>query len=273
MRFRRAAIGVFGIAFFTTGYAAQGKQAALIPPGADAPASGAEDAKSVPFGSGEKSTFEVRFGGVRVGNGSLEVVGVETIRGRPAYRTFFGVQGGTFFYRVDDVYESWIDVVTLNSLGFNRKIEEGTRERIQKYEIMPDKGTYIERTRQKTTVKKTVEDPMDEGTFLYFVRTIPLDVGKTYDFNRYFMPDRNPVRIRVLRKERVTVPAGTYNAIVIQPVIKTRGIFSEKGHAEVWLADDPSRILLQVKSKLSFGSLNIYLKSYTPPTGQRTNSN
>jgi hypothetical protein len=95
-------------------------------------------------------------------------------------------------------------------------------------------------------------------------------VGQTYDFNRYFVPDRNPVRIRVLRKERVTVPAGTFNAIVIQPVIKTRGIFSENGQAEVWLSDDPSRILLQLKSKLSFGSLNLYLKSYTPPTDQRT---
>jgi hypothetical protein len=114
---------------------------------------------------------------------------------------------------------------------------------------------------------------MDEGAFLYFIRTIPLEVGKTYDFHRYFIPDRNPVRIRVLRKERVTVPAGTFNAIVIQPVIKTRGIFSEKGQAEVWLSDDPTRILLQVKSKLSFGSLNLYLKSYTPPTGQRTSRN
>jgi len=48
-------------------------------------------------------------------------------------------------------------------------------------------------------------------------------------------------------------------------VIKTSGIFSEKGQAEVWLSDDPARMLLQVKSRLSFGSLNLYLKSYTPP--------
>ena len=115
-----------------------------------------------------------------------------------------------------------------------------------------------------------MDDPLDEGGFLYFVRTIPLVVGQSYEFHRYFMPDRNPVRLKVLRKERVTVPAGTYNAIVVQPIIKTKGIFSEKGQAEVWLSDDSSRILLQVKSKLSFGSLNLYLKSYTPPTGKTT---
>jgi len=87
-------------------------------------------------------------------------------------------------------------------------------------------------------------------------------VGETYDFSRYFIPDRNPVTIRVLRRERITVPAGTFNAIVVQPVIKTKGIFSQDGHAEVWLSDDSARMVLQLKSRLAFGSLNLYLTSY-----------
>ena len=91
-----------------------------------------------------------------------------------------------------------------------------------------------------------------------------LTVGQTYSFDRYFRPDRNPVRITVLRRERITVPAGTFDAIVLQPIIKTKGIFSENGHAEIWLSDDDRRIMLQLKSKLSFGSLNLYLKSYFP---------
>jgi len=107
-----------------------------------------------------------------------------------------------------------------------------------------------------------VAQPLDDGSFLYFVRTLPLVVGETYNFSRYFVPDRNPVTIRVLRKEQITVPAGTFNAIVVQPLIKTNGIFSENGRAEVWLSDDASRMVLQLKSKLPFGSLNLYLKSY-----------
>ncbi len=222
------------------------------------------DAVDVPFGAGEKSTFEVKFGSIHVGGGSLEVLGVESVRGRDSWHTSFQVQGGTFFYRVNDVYESWIDTRTLNSLLFLRQIEEGARERTQNFEIMPEKGIYIERTAQPNIVHRTVGEPLDEGAFLYFVRTVPLKVGETYDFNRYFMPDRNPVRVTVLRREKVTVPAGTFNAIVVKPIIKTKGIFSEKGQAEVWLSDDSTRMLLQVKSKLSFGSLNLYLKSYTP---------
>ena len=78
------------------------------------------------------------------------------------------------------------------------------------------------------------------------------------------------MRIRVLRKEKITVPAGTFNAIVVQPVIKTTGIFSENGQALIWLSDDDRKIMLQLKSKVSFGSLNLYLKSYFQ-TGRRNN--
>jgi Protein of unknown function (DUF3108). len=259
--------GVIGVALL-----AGGTGIAVAPPfttrASNQAAAPTTEAASVPFGPGEKSTFEVRFGSLKVGSGSLEVVGVETVRGRPTWHTAFNVQGGTFFYRVNDSYQSWIDTETLNSLLFVRQIEEGSRDRAQSFEIMPEAGNYVERTRQKSTTRKTVDEPLDEGAFLYFVRTVPLVVGKTYDFNRYFMPDRNPVTLKVLRRERITVPAGTYNSIVVQPIIKTRGIFSEKGQAEVWLSDDSSRMLLQVKSKLSFGSLNLYLRSYTPPTGQ-----
>jgi Protein of unknown function (DUF3108) len=96
---------------------------------------------------------------------------------------------------------------------------------------------------------------------------VPLEVGKTYEFNRYFRPDRNPVRIHVLRRERVSVPAGTFDAIVVQPSINTKGIFSKNGNAQIWFSDDDKRVMLQMKSNLSFGSLNLFLTSYRPATG------
>jgi hypothetical protein len=66
----------------------------------------------------------------------------------------------------------------------------------------------------------------------------------------------------VLRREHIKVPAGEFDAIVVRPIIKTKGIFSEGGRAEIWLSDDTNRIMLQMKSKLPFGSLNLYLTSY-----------
>ena len=216
---------------------------------------------AVPFGVGEKLDYQVKFGAISVGQGSMEVVGVEEIRGRQAWHTVFRVKGGTFFYRVDDRFESWVDVTNFASLRHRQQIDEGRRERERVFEIFPERETYVEDEKQE---KPSVKEPLDDGSFLYFIRTVPLEVGQTYEFHRYFRPDRNPVKITVVRKEKIKVPAGTFDAVVVRPSIKTKGIFSENGHAEVWLSDDDKRIMLQMKSKLSFGSLSLYLKSYRP---------
>ena len=216
----------------------------------------------VPFGVGERMEYDVKFGALRVGNAHMEVVALDNLRGRAAWHTAFWVQGGNFLYRVNDVYESWMDAETLSSLRFVQELEEGGKGTERRFEIYPERAVFVQTSKKPATEEPSVSQPLDDGSFLYFVRTIPLLVGQTYDFNRYFRPDRNPVRIRVLRKERIRVPAGTFDAIVIQPVIKTKGIFSENGHAEIWLSDDERHIMLQLKSKLSFGSLNLYLKSY-----------
>jgi hypothetical protein len=92
--------------------------------------------------------------------------------------------------------------------------------------------------------------------------------------NPYFQPEGNRVTIRVIKRERIQVPAGEFDAMLIQPEITTSGIFSKNGQARVWLSDDSSRTLLQLKSRLSFGSINLYLnqiigaprtKPTTPP--------
>src|SRR5712671_6866945 len=222
----------------------------------------------VPFGVGERMEYDVKFGALRVGNAHMEVVGLDNLRGRAAWHTAFWVQGGNFLYRVNDVYESWMDAETLSSLRFVQELEEGGKDIERRFEIYPERAAFVQTSKKPAKEEKSVSQPLDDGSFLYFIRTIPLEVGQTYDFNRYFRPDRNPVRIRVLRKERIKVPAGTFDAIVIQPVIKTKGIFSENGHAEIWLTDDERHIMVQLKSKLSFGSLNLNLKSYLPTPNQ-----
>jgi hypothetical protein len=217
----------------------------------------------VPFAIGERLEYDVRFGKLKVGSGRMEVMGVENVRGRDAWHTVFTVRGGTFFYKVDDRLESWIDTETFASLRHVQDLKEGSRDRERRYEIYPDRLVYTENEGEE---KETARDPLDDGSFLYFIRTVPLSVGQTYEFPRYFKPDRNPVRVRVLRKESVKVPAGQFDAVVIQPIIKSKGIFSENGRAEIWLSDDDRRMMVQLKSSLKFGSLNLFLKSYTAGT-------
>ena len=216
------------------------------------------DALSVPFRVGERLDYEVRFGSLKVGKGSMEVREITTVRGRLAWHTVFRINGGIPLYRVNDSYESWFDVTTLNSLRYHQDVDEGSYERNRRYEIFPERGVFKENDRPE---EATVANPLDDGSFLYFVRTVPLVVGQSYEYPRYFKAAGNPVRIRVVRRETITVPGGTFKTVVLQPTFQTKGIFSKNGKAEVWITDDDRKMMVQMKSKLSFGSLNLYLRS------------
>ena len=213
---------------------------------------------------GERLVFDVKFSAVKVGSGFMEAVGYEPVRGINALHVRFVVKGGTFFYHVNDVLESWIDTARFVSLRHKQDLSEGSKDRERNFEFFPERKTF---SQDSNPEEPGLANPLDDGSFLYFVRRVPLEVGRTYEFNRYFRPDRNPVRIIVLRKERIKVPAGEFNAIVIQPIIKAKGLFSEGGKAQVWLSDDSARVMLQMKSSLPIGSLNLYLREYRPSTG------
>jgi uncharacterized protein DUF3108 len=217
----------------------------------------------LPFGENERLEYQVKYGFLGVGSATLEVQGLDSVRGMPAIHATFKVAGGVRFYRVNDDYESWFDPESYSTLRAVQSIDEGSYDRQRTFEFFPDRKVFIENGKPEAP---TVPDPLDEASFLFFLRSIPLEVGQTYQFERYFRLDKNPVRVEVVRREPVKVPAGTFNAIVVRPVIKTTGIFGEGGRAEIWFTDDSTRTLVQLKSSLKFGSLNLYLRSRRPGT-------
>lgn len=232
----------------------------------DAATSAARDARTVaardaaarrPFAVGERLRYDVKVNFLHAGSAAMSVESIETVRGRPAYHTIFELSGRILFFKVRNHYESWFDTTTLSSLRMVQEIDEGRREETRKYEFYPERRVYVKNGEEKPSVA----EPLDEGSFLYFLRTVPLEVGRTYRFARYYHPDRNPVVIQVLRREHIRVPAGEFDAIVVHPVIKSHGLFSEDGDAQVWIADDSTRRILQLRSRMSVGTLYLELAS------------
>jgi hypothetical protein len=207
---------------------------------------------------GERLEYDVKFGPIKVGRASMEVVGIEEIRGRRAWHTRFRLNGGTLFYHVDDILESWIDIETFSSLRFKQQLSEGSRDRMITYEIFPERSTYRENDKPE---QPSVPRPLDDGSFLYYIRTVDLQVGATYEFPRYFKLDRNPVRLDVLKRENIEVPAGKFDALVVRPVIKAKGVFSEDGKAQIWLSNDSDHVLLQMSSRLKIGSISLHMRA------------
>ena len=113
-------------------------------------------------------------------------------------------------------------------------------------------------------------DPLDDAAFLYWIRTVPLEIGKRYEFQRYFRPERNPVIVEVLGKDKVSVAGRKWSAIVVRPRIPHGGgIFAERADARIWLSDDERRIMLALQSTFSFGQVTLKLKEYADSAAGR----
>jgi len=253
----RTAAFVFALVAFAGRAVSQTSEVAL---------QGEQTRAKVPFGVGELLDYEIRVAFAR-GSARLEITGLDTVRGREAWHTQFTTRGGIIGFRVNDRYDSWIDVNTVSTLRYNEDVHEANYERKRNYEFFPDRKLYIEGADTVSTVPR----PVDQTSIFYLIRTLNLRVGLDTSFSNYFMVDRNPIRLIVLGRETITVPAGKFDAIVVRPIIKAKGIFAEGGDARVWISDDDRRIVVQIKAKvpnLPFGGLNLYLKSYRPPTGK-----
>ena len=228
----------------------------------------------VPFGPGEVLEYDVRLGALgRRGQGKMEVVGLDTVRGSTTYHVTMDIEGGLLFAKVNDHYESWFDVTNLVTRRFIQEVDEINYERFRHWELYPEERRF-ERADNGVQGDLPTDLPLDDVSFLYFVRTLPLEVGEEYSFDRYFREGGNPVIIRVLRKDTVTVPAGTFETIVDRPIIQTKGLVSQGGEAELHFTDDERRLMVYMKSKVPLvGALSLHLAKITegrrlrPPSG------
>ncbi len=219
--------------------------------------------KPMPFGTGERMEYVAKYGWNNIGRGSMEIIGVEDVRGRPAVHTNFQLKGRYLFFSANYVLESWVDQATFASVRFTQDNDDDATDKDKVYEIFPERQTYSVNNGEELA---SVAEPLDEGALLYFVRTMDLEVGKSYELNRYFRPDRNPVIVKVLRRETVQVPAGKFSTIVVQPIIKSKGIFSEGGRAEIYLSDDKERVMVQMRVRLKVATISLQLTSHRPAT-------
>jgi hypothetical protein len=239
--------------------------AALLTAGVPrADAADAQPPARLPFAAGERAVYQVKLGPFPVGTGTLSVVGMETVQGEQTFHAVMTVRGGNAFFQVNDRYESWIDTDGLFSRRFHQNLHEGRFRRNRTYDFDPAARTFRRNDGETGTIP--TNQPLDDLSFIYFARTLPLEVGATYTLPRYFKADGNPVVLRVMRRETISVPAGRFRTIVVRPVIQTDGMFSEGGRAEVYFSDDAHRIPVMIRTEgvALGGDLVMRLRSFRP---------
>jgi hypothetical protein len=267
LRLGLLAVGVAG-AFASAG--AQGFVAHERPTNSALPGDSGPSGSGYRVSVGERATYDVEYKGHGVGTGSLAVLGRETTDGYPTYHASMRIEAGWLFAKVNDQIDSWFDPARLFSRRFAQDQRELRHERKRNYEIAPELGMFRE-TVTGVTDSLSTDEPLDDVSFLYFVRTLPLKVGDVDTIPRYFKSGRLVI-VKVLRKETITVPAGTFSTIVVQPTITNAGgLFGQGGKAEVYLSDDSQRTIVMLKSNVPvLGALSLTLRESKVGTPDRS---
>jgi len=216
---------------------------------------------NVAFGVGERLCFDIGYGFINAGTATMEVVDVVNYNGRPAYRIVSSAQSNKFFssfYPVNDRVESIMDAVGLFSWRFQKILREGTFRANQEYAIDQVKHSVIYNN-DTITVAAYVQDALSA---LYYVRTQPLEVGRSIFVDNFTDGNNYPLEVRVYRREKVKIKAGEFNCLVVEPLLQTTGVFKHEGKLTVWLTDDRVKLPVLMKSKVVVGSITAELTDY-----------
>lgn len=219
---------------------------------------------AVSFQLPEILNYDLTWAGIKAGEASLEIM--ENADGVKITSTAKSAKWVSVFYTVNDKVESRLlknesPGVVGPPLNYRLNIREG-RHRKNKEVIFDHQNAkivyidYIGNERKEFEIPPAVFDPISS---FYHLRTLNLEVGKSVYVTIFDSKRVWNVEVQVLRKEKVEVPAGRFDAIVVKPLMKSEGIFARRGEIYIWLTDDEKRIPVMLKTKVKIGSVNASL--------------
>jgi hypothetical protein len=217
-----------------------------------------------PFGPGERLVFSVKYGPITAGTGILAVEDTLTHRNRLCYHLVseaLSSEAFSVFFKVVDRVESYLDASKLHSLRFEKHLSEGdfSAEQVVDFDQEAHVATYDADTAK---VYDIPPDALDALAALYYVRTLPLTVGYSVFVESHADRKNYPLEVRVLRRETVTVPAGTFDCLVTEPILRATGIFKHKGTLTVYLTNDSAKMPVLMKTKVAIGSISAALEEW-----------
>jgi hypothetical protein len=222
----------------------------------------------LPFFVGEEFRYRIQVARVgTVGVGTLRVADTALLRGDEAYLLRFDVETRVLGIGAVDRTAAWLDPARMAAVRFHKHERHPLSRHDERVEIFPAQQRWEDATGRGGA---TLSDaPLDELSFLYFVRTLPLSPGTVHRLDRHFRAERNPVTVRVLGRESVHVGAGSFAAVLVEMRVRdARRYGGGEGAIRIHLSDDPCRLPLRIESSMrGMGTTVLALEAHSHPPG------
>jgi Protein of unknown function (DUF3108). len=226
-----------------------------------APPARAQTDASLPFAPGERLTFVGRVRAGVAGEGSLWVEGPVELRGATTWLLHSDMDGRVGPFRATDRTASWLDPARMTALRYTARERHIVSKHDEAVDIFPGEKRWSSDDGVEGVTMMGA--PLDELSFLYYVRTLPLRPDDTLTVTRHFDSARNPTVVRVVGREELEVPAGRFRAVVVEMRVRDPRRYQGEGTIRIHLSDDRCRLILRLESQVpGAGSPTLDLRSY-----------
>jgi hypothetical protein len=215
----------------------------------------------------EVMTYSIKALGVTLGTQENTTRGIVEINGRRAVNIYSKIKTSPWikFYSLDNSMETFIDIETLKPYKYEEKANEKDWRAIDvalffpgKLEFTQFRGDKLDKV-EKGTLAYT-EWPQDELSIIYYVRHLPLEVGKIFKVNSCVDSALQTAVIIVKKKQEIKTAFGKKEVFQVT---------SSLGDSEFMIGTDNARIPYQFYVKLNIGGMKGILKEYSPSPEQK----
>jgi len=223
------------------------------------------------FDTGEYFKFRIHYGIVNAGYATLEVKEA-TINNKKVFHAVgkgYTTGMSKFFFKVEDLYESYFDKETGNPYRYIRKIDEGGYTKNQEG-IFNQKENRILVKDYKHKSEKTLvinnDDVQDIVSSFYYLRNHPnidqLKSGESIGIDMFFDDEITKFKLKYVGRQDITTKFGTVSCMIFKPLVQTGRVFKEEEGLTLWISDDNNKVPVRIKADLAVGSLKADLDEY-----------
>lgn len=222
------------------------------------------------FDVGEWFKFRIHYGILNAGYATVEIKEAQLNNKKVFHVIGKGYTTGMsrFFFKVDDLYESYFDKETGIPYQFVRKIDEGG--------YMKNQEGFFSHTENKILVKdyknktqKTLEIPKNSQDILstfYYLRNHPnidkLVPGESVSIDMFFDDETTKFKLKFLGRENIATKFGIISTMIFRPLVQSGRVFKEEESLTVWVSDDNNKLPIRIKASLAVGSIKADLDSF-----------